>query len=317
MPYKDPKDAAKADKAYRERRRAVSEKEQSDILRRLRRTSGLRKQELLASTTREAPMPTAAKELKIKAPAHGLRIAVIPDAQVRDGVPTDHLAKAGMYLADKQPDVILCGGDWWDMPTLSNWNKPGSAEKEGKRYWKDIDAGCRAMEEFLEPIAKAKGYKPIFVFNEGNHEDRVPRAIRANPNELMGVYSKNHFRLEQYGWQVVPFLQPITIGGVAFNHYFPAGVMGKPITSASMILKKMHMSCFAFHQQGRDIAYSRRADGATLTAIISGSFYQHDEPYMGPLANKHWRGMWMLHEVKDGQFDEMPVSISFLKRKFA
>jgi hypothetical protein len=24
----------------------------------------------------------------------------------------------------------------------------------------------------------------------------------------------------------------------------------------------------------------------------------------------------MLHEVKDGQFDEMPVSINFLKRKF-
>jgi hypothetical protein len=76
------------------------------------------------------------------------------------------------------------------------------------------------------------------------------------------------------------------------------------------------MSAFAGHQQGRMIDYSRRADGATLTAIISGSFYQHDEPYMSPLSNKHWRGMWMLHEVKDGQFDEMPVSINFLKRKF-
>jgi hypothetical protein len=64
------------------------------------------------------------------------------------------------------------------------------------------------------------------------------------------------------------------------------------------------------------MAYSRRADGGVLTSIISGSFYQHDEPYMSPLSNKHWRGMWMLHEVKDGQFDEMPVSISFLKRKF-
>jgi len=53
-----------------------------------------------------------------------------------------------------------------------------------------------------------------------------------------------------------------------------------------------------------------------LTSIISGSFYQHDEPYMSELANRHWRGMYMLHEVKDGSFDEMAVSINFLKRKF-
>jgi len=37
---------------------------------------------------------------------------------------------------------------------------------------------------------------------------------------------------------------------------------------------------------------------------------------MSELANRHWRGMYMLHEVKDGSFDEMAVSINFLKRKF-
>lgn len=283
---------------------------------RLRRTRNFRKEEIRASTTMEDPLPTPSRELKIVGPEHGLRIAVIPDAQVRDGVPTEHLGYAGRYLADKQPDVILCIGDWWDMPTLSNWNQPGSLEKEGARYKKDIHAGCEAMERFLNPIAKVPGYKPTFVFTEGNHEDRIDRAVRANPNQLFGVISKKDMRLEQYGWKVIPYLQPVTIGGVAFCHYFPAGVMGKAIQSARMVLSKMHMSCFAGHQQGRDIAYSRRADGATLTAIISGSFYQHNEPYMSPLANKHWRGMWMLHEVHNGQFDEMPVSISFLKRKF-
>jgi hypothetical protein len=283
---------------------------------RLRRTRHFRKEELLARTTMEDPLPVPTREIKVAGPAHGLRIAAITDTQVRDGVLTDHLAHAGKYLAEKQPEVIVMIGDWWDMPTLSNWNQPGSLEKENKRYWKDIDAGCRAMEQFMEPIAKAPGYKPTLVFTEGNHEDRIERAIRANPNQLFGVISKKDLRLEQYGWKVIPYLQPVTIGGVAFCHYFPAGVMGKPIQSARMVLNKMHMSCFAGHQQGRDIAYSRRADGATLTAIISGSFYQHDEPYMSPLANRHWRGFFFLNEVRDGQFDEMAVSIGFLKRKF-
>jgi hypothetical protein len=92
--------------------------------------------------------------------------------------------------------------------------------------------------------------------------------------------------------------------------------MGRPISSAAEILRKLHMSAFAGHQQGREIAYARRADGSNMTAIISGSFYQHKYKYLSPFTNGHWRGMYMLHEVKDGQFDEMAVSINFLKRKF-
>jgi hypothetical protein len=92
--------------------------------------------------------------------------------------------------------------------------------------------------------------------------------------------------------------------------------MGHPITSAKAILTKLHMSAFAGHQQGRDIAYAKRADGQDMTAIISGSFYQHDEEYMSPFTNNHWRGMYFLHEVKGGSFDEMAVSINYLKRRF-
>jgi hypothetical protein len=76
------------------------------------------------------------------------------------------------------------------------------------------------------------------------------------------------------------------------------------------------MSAVAGHQQGRDIAFGRRADGGDMTTIISGSFYQHTYKYLSPFTNMHWRGMWMLNEVRDGQFDELPLSIKFLLRKF-
>jgi hypothetical protein len=298
MPYADPAD----------------ETRRSQIYRQLRRTQKLRKEEIKRSTTIGDPMPVPATELKVKGPAHGLRIAFIPDTQMRPGVPTDHIGYAGQYVADKQPDVIVCIGDWWDMPSCSDHDKPGSIDAESKRYKNDIAFGCDAMEQFLEPIAKARGYKPTMVFTLGNHEDRIVRAYRNDPRRFTGT--TRDLKLEDYGWKVYPFLQPVVINGVAFCHYFPRGLMGRPVQSPSILLKTLHMSAFAGHQQGREIAYSRRADGATLTAIISGSFYQHDEPYMSPLSNKHWRGMWMLHEVKDGQFDEMPVSINFLKRKF-
>ena len=53
-----------------------------------------------------------------------------------------------------------------------------------------------------------------------------------------------------------------------------------------------------------------------LTAIIAGSFYQHNEAYLTPLANKCWRGCIMLNEVDDGQFDEMALSIDYLERRY-
>jgi hypothetical protein len=108
----------------------------------------------------------------------------------------------------------------------------------------------------------------------------------------------------------------MTIDGVAYCHYFPTGTMGRPCTSARALMNKYHMSCIAGHQQGRDIAYGKRADGTPMTTLIAGSFYQHEEEYLSPISNAHWRGIYVFHEVKDGAFDEMAVSMNYLKRKY-
>jgi len=254
-----------------------------------------------------------AKDLGIKVPKDGLKIAVIPDVQALPGAPMEHLTWCGKFLAEKQPDVIVCIGDFGDFPSLSHFER-GTMQFEGRRYKKDLAAFHEAMQLLMNPIAK-KGWKPRLEFTKGNHEDHIRRAVNEDP-KLEGLMSDDDLRLEDYGWRVHEFLQPIAIGGVAFCHYFPSGVMGRPISSAPALLRKLHMSAFAGHLQGREIAYSRRADGSNMTAIISGSFYQHSYQYLSPFTNAHWRGMFMLHEVRDGHFDEMAVSISFLKRRF-
>lgn len=245
----------------------------------------------------------------------GLKIAFVPDAQLKYGVPTNHLEAGGKYIAEKRPDVIVVAGDWWDFESLSRHDAPGSLKKEGKRYKDDIDAGRRGMDRFMTPIVQAANYHPQLVFTEGNHEWRLQRIVNEYP-WLQGTIGPENLHLDDYGWQVVPFLQPIVIGGVAFCHFFPNGVMGHAITTPENMLRKMHMSCVAGHQQGRKIAFDKRGDGQEMTAIISGSFYEHDEDYLGPYGNKHWRGMWFLHEVKNGGFDEMALSLGYLKRRY-
>ncbi len=187
------------------------------------------------------------------------------------------------------------------------------------RWMKDLAAFHEGMQLFMAPIDAAREadptWKPFLEFTEGNHESHLDRITQQYPF-LEGTIDKSELCLAEYGWRVHPFMQPIAIGGVAFCHYFPSGVMGKPISSAPALLRKLHMSAFAGHQQGREIAYSRRADGGNMTAIISGSFYQHKYKYLSPFTNAHWRGMYFLHEVKDGQFDEMALSLEYLRRRY-
>lgn len=243
-----------------------------------------------------------------------MKIAFIPDCQVKDGVPLDHLTWCGKYLAEKQPDVIVQGGDFADMPSLSSYDK-GKKSYEGRRYKKDIDAVTRGMDRLLVPLRKRAKYHPRLVLTLGNHEDRINRAIESDAM-LDGTVSLDDLGYEKAGWEVYPYLAPVKIAGVHFSHFFPSGIMGRPCTTARKILTTYHGSCIAGHQQGRDVAYAKRGDGKALTAIIAGSFYQHNEDYLTPAGNNCWRGIVMLHEVRDGTFDEMFVSLNYLKKRF-
>lgn len=247
-----------------------------------------------------------------------MKILIIPDTQVKLGVPLEHLTWVGQYAAEKRPDIVMHLGDHWDMPSLSPYDK-GKKSFEGRRVLNDIEAGNEGMVLLRTPIEaerarrKYKKWNPRMIFLMGNHEDRIRRATESSA-ELDGLLSYDSLDLE--GWEVHDFLQVVTINGVAFSHYFTSGIMGRPVTSASALVRKKMMSAVMGHVQDRDIAEAKRADGKRITGIFAGIFYQHDEDYLGPQGNTSWRGVWMLHEVEDGSFDYMPVSLEYLRKKY-
>lgn len=251
-----------------------------------------------------------------------MKICVIPDCQVKPNVSVNHLEWAAKYIIEKKPDVIVNLGDFWDMPSLSIYDK-GKKDFEGRRYRADVNAGNEAMELFMTPIRKEiarlkkgrrKQWKPKLIYTMGNHEERIGRAVEADAI-LEDVISYNDLNLKD--WEVYDYLEPVVIEGVCFAHYFTSGVMGKPVSSARALLSKRMMSCVMGHVQDRDIAFGRRADGKHLTGLFAGIFYDHDEKYLGAQNNGSWSGIWMLNEVNNGQFDELPISINYLREKYA
>jgi len=251
------------------------------------------------------------------------KVLVLPDVQAKPGIDFTYLTKIGTYAVEKKPNTIVCIGDFADMPSLSSYDV-GKKSFEGRRYIADIEASKQAMDCFLSPIyefnAKAKRnkekqYKPRLVLTLGNHENRINRAVNDDP-KLEGVLSISDLGYEKHGWEVIPFLDVIVIDGVAYSHYFTSGLMGRPVTTAGACLSKKHMSCVQGHQQGLQIATGYKADGSLLTSVIAGSCYEHQEDYMSSQGNNHWRGFLVLHDVRDGQFDLMPVSLSYLNKRY-
>ena len=247
----------------------------------------------------------------------------IPDCQVRPGDDFTYLRRIGNYIVDKQPEVLICGGDFADMPSLSSYDV-GKKAYEGRRYVADVTATIDAMNELLLPISQynqmrrrngKKQYLPRMIMTMGNHENRINRAVNSDA-KLEGLISTNDLCYKDFGWEVHDFLEVVIVDGIAYSHYFVTGVAGRPASSAAAQIRKTNMSCVAGHQQGLQIATANRADGALLTSVIAGSCYEHEEQYLGPQGNKHWRGILMLNDVDNGAFDLMPVSLKYLKEKY-
>lgn len=233
---------------------------------------------------------------------------LIADTQVREEVSIAHIEGLGEWIADNRPRRIVHIGDHWDMPSLSSYDR-GTAKIEGRRVRSDIDAGNRAMQALLKPLRelqahqranKKRVYQPEMHFHIGNHEERIKRYENANP-AIHGFIGYNSFDLA--GWNVHDFLKVNTIEDVDFAHYFYNPNTGRPYGgTAEHRLNKIKRSFAQGHEQG--FKYHIEAVGnKRIHGLVVGSFYTHDEGYKGPQGNDHWRGVAVLRDHKDGEYN--------------
>src|SRR6185312_3158978 len=81
------------------------------------------------------------------------RHLIIPDTQVRPGVPTDHIDWVAKAIVEYRPDVVIHLGDHYDLPSLNGHEQPGSIPLEGKRYIDDIASGKESFWRLDAPMA--------------------------------------------------------------------------------------------------------------------------------------------------------------------
>lgn len=256
------------------------------------------------------------------------KIFVIPDTQVKPGVPTGHIEAAGNYILEHKPDIIVHLGDHWDFPSLSQYEAKGNKYWEGQRYAEDLKAGYDAFDLLNKPMDeynkkhtrwKKRGYYPRKVFLRGNHCDRINKAVNQEPR-LEGTIGPEDIDVSPWGWEDYPFLQPVMIQGIAFCHYFvnPDSLTNSVV--GGTIENKMKLIGTSFtmgHQQKRQYGNRYNGLGQEIHGLVVGAFYQHYEHYLGPQANQqHWTGCVMKHEAENGSYDPMFISTQFLLENY-
>lgn len=251
------------------------------------------------------------------------RHLIIPDTQVKKGVPTEHLSWAAQAAIDYKPDVIVHLGDHWDMPSLSMYDAPGSKKMEGARYEDDVSYGNVAFKLLNDPIQdeikrlkrnKKKHWEPEFHFLFGNHEHRITRALSREP-KFEGCIGLHH--LDTCGWERHDYLNVVIIHGIYYSHFFQSSHSANAIGgSIDNRMNKIGESFVQGHVQGMLYAPKTYPTGQTKHGLVAGSFYQHEEEYRGPQGNKHWNGIVVLNEVDDGDYNIMPLSMNYLRKKY-
>lgn len=252
---------------------------------------------------------------------------VIGDTQVKPGVPTAHLRWIGQYIVDQfagQDVSIVHLGDHWDMPSLSSYDK-GKREMEGRRYKADISSGNEGFRILCRPLAnynkaqrakRRKTWQPQRHFLLGNHEHRITRACEDNA-QLEGTVSLKDINASKWGWTVHPFLEPVEIDGITYCHYFYHPNTGRPYGGENLYtrLKTIGHSFTMGHQQGLSTAI-RPVGRSRHYGLVLGSTYLHEEKYLGPQGTAYWRGIVVCHQVEQGSYDAMLVSLEYLCRRY-
>lgn len=257
---------------------------------------------------------------------------VIPDTQIKPGVPLDHLRWIGQYIVDRfagEPDLrVIHLGDHADMPSLSSYDK-GKKDMEGRRYLADIAAANRGFDTLCAPLAayndqRRTGRRSLWWPDRhiilGNHEARISRAA-SDDAQLDGLLTLDALNYADHGWQVRPFLEPLFLDGVGYAHYWQNPMTGRPYGGIALTrLKTIGHSFTMGHQQTLDWAmrWVRNMEGQPRSqhALIAGACYLHDEDYKGFQGNAHWRGIVVCHEVTEGSYDPMFVSLDYLCRRY-
>lgn len=242
-------------------------------------------------------------------------ILVVPDCHAHPDHHNDRADCLGKFIKDTKPDVVINLGDTYDMPSL--YRKTRGKVHKGE-YQRDINSGLDFLDRMWYPMRKTKRKMPHRVFLEGNHENRLRKALDKNPQfegDTHGI-SYSDYQLDHYHNEVVLYEGDnpgqYSLEGFSFAHYFPSNTGGRAISgdySANDLIRTNLCSSVCGHSHTADLAIRSSVNGKELIGVVAGVYQDYDAEWAGSVLSRFWwRGLVYLRGVDNGT-----ASVEFIR----
>ena len=229
----------------------------------------------------------------------------------------------GSYIHDTKPDMVIDLGDGADMRSLNSYDTRYPQAVVTQSYEKDIEWYNDSQERLRHKIKKSKKKRPMWVGLEGNHENRIKKAIAEDPRREGQTYGISFGHLQTDRWfdeyheyeHSAPAIASYC--GVDFAHFFSSGNYGSPtagIHHAYTVINNRHNSSVCGHTHKRDLYFK---DGAGSMGMVVGCYKGKPESWAGQANRDWWQGVVRMKDTENGMFEPEFISMEALKREYS
>lgn len=240
-------------------------------------------------------------------------------------VPNDRYTWLGDFLYDLKPDYVVDLGDGADMRSLNTFDTRYPQAIVSQSYQADIEHYNDAMERMRWKFRHHKRKRPAYIGFEGNHENRITKAIAHDPRLEGSKYGISFGHLQTDHWfdeyhryrNSAPAL--VDYDGIIYGHYVASGNYGTAMATKHhgySLVEKLARSATVGHTHKFNYYYKGDARPNPLHGLVVGCFKGAEEGWAGQ-ANQEWRkGLVVKRELENGNYDLEWVSLERLKKEY-
>jgi hypothetical protein len=237
----------------------------------------------------------------------------------------DRFTWLGNLIYDLKPDMCIDLGDGADMRSLNTYDTKYPQAIVNQSYEKDIESYNDSQERLRWKFKHHRKKKPFWVGFEGNHENRIKKAVAHDPRLEGQKYGVSFGHLQTDHWfdeyhkynNSGPALA--SYDGVLYSHFISGGNYGTAISGihhAYSLLSKVGCSVSVGHSHKYGYYYQGSTYPNPTIGHVVGCFKGKEESWAGQ-ANNEWRhGVVIKRNLENGVYDHEFISLKALKEAY-
>lgn len=231
----------------------------------------------------------------------------------------------GDLIEDIKPDYVVDLGDGADMSSLNTYDTKYPKAIVAQSYQKDIESYNESMDMIWGRYKKSKRKRPFRIGLEGNHENRIKKAIAHDPRlqgDKFGI-SFSHLQTDYWFDEYHHYLNSAPAiadyDGVSYAHYFSSGNYGTPVSGthhAYTLLQNRNHSSTCGHSHKRSLYFKDGAHPKSIIGLVAGCYKGGQESWAGQSNNDWWKGVVIKRQLEGGVYEPEFVSLQTLQKAY-